>query len=97
MPPAATSKPPSRIRREAAWLLVFLFLGLVLLPVAIYAVGIIIFGEYGGAGFGDFFSEIGGEFRSGEPAVVFLAFSPYLIWLLCRLTYWAYKRSTPTN
>ena len=46
------------ITREAALLLGFLFLGLVLLPIAIYVVGQAIFGDYGGGSFGHFYSEL---------------------------------------
>ena len=97
MSTASPSNQRSQIRWEAAWLIAFLFLGLVLLPVAVYVVGIGVFGDYEPDGFAGFFGEFSSEFRSGQPAVVFLILSPYLIWLLCRLTYWAYQRSKLPN
>lgn len=63
----------------------FLFLGLVLLPVAIYLVGQAIFGEYGGAGFGDFYSGLSSRIRGGDAAAWFLVLSPYLGWQTLRL------------
>jgi hypothetical protein len=66
------------ITREAALLLGFLFLGLVLLPIAIYLVGQAIFGEYGGSGFGHFYSGLSNRIRGGDAAAWFLVLSPYL-------------------
>ena len=78
---------------ELALALVLLFAGLVLLPLAIYLTGQSVFGEYGGAGFSDFFRQIGGEIRHGSPVVWFLVLSPYLIIMLLRLTLWGFLRS----
>ena len=73
------------ITREAALLLGFLFLGLVLLPVAIYVVGQAIFGDYGGGSYGHFFSELSGRIRAGDSAAWFVVLSPYLGWQTLRL------------
>ena len=73
------------ITREAALLLGFLFLGLVLLPVAIYLVGQAIFGEYGGGGFAHFYSALSSRIRGGDTAAWFLVLSPYLGWQTLRL------------
>ena len=54
------------ITREAALLLGFLFLGLVLLPIAIYIVGQAIFGDYGGGSYGHFYSELSSRVRAGD-------------------------------
>ncbi len=71
--------------REAALLLGFVFVGLVLLPLAIYFVGQAIFGDYGGDGYGHFFSELSGRIRAGDAAAWFLVLSPYLGWQSLRL------------
>lgn len=73
------------ITRETALLLGFLFLGLVLLPVAIYLVGKTIFGDYGGGSFGHFYSELSSRIRAGDVAAWFLVLSPYLGWQTLRL------------
>ena len=73
------------IVREASLLLGFFFVGLVLLPIAIYVVGQAIFGDYGGGSYGRFFSELSGRVRAGDPAAWFLVLSPYLGWQTLRL------------
>ena len=70
---------------EAAMLLGLLFLGLVLLPVAIYVVGQAIFGDYGGGSYGHFYSELSSRIRAGDIAAWFLVLSPYLGWQTLRL------------
>ena len=83
------TEPHSKVRRiiarETAQLLGFSFLGLVLLPVAIYLVGKAIFGDYGGGSFGHFYSDLSSRVRGGDPAAWFLVFSPYLAWQTLRL------------
>ena len=73
------------ITREAALLLGFLFLGLVLLPIAIYIVGQAIFGDYGGGSYGHFYSELSSRIRAGDSTAWFLVLSPYLGWQILRL------------
>lgn len=91
-----TSEPANgmknRIARESAWLAGLLFVGLVILPISIYLVGRMIFGEYGGGGLGDFYAGLLGQFFRGEPAVWFLLLSPYLLWQLGRLTFHSFRR-----
>ena len=73
------------IRKEAFLLIGFLFLGLVVLPIAIYAVGDAIFGEYGGHGYRQFFGDLSGRIRDGDRAAWFLVLSPYVAWQTMRL------------
>jgi hypothetical protein len=82
----------NRLAKEATWLAVLLVAGLVILPVSIYLVGQAVFGEYGAGGLGDFYVHLLGKFMSGEPVVWFLLLSPYLLWQLCRLTIWGFRR-----
>ncbi len=70
-----------------------LFLGLVLMPIAIYAIGRNLFGEYGGAGYGEFFNTLSGKIRSADPVAWFLVLSPYLAWQSLRLTVYAWRRT----
>jgi len=79
---------------ETALALSFFFAGLVLLPLAIYLTGQSVFGEYGGAGFADFYGRLSGEIWEGRPAVWFLVLTPYLILMLLRLTIWAFRKSS---
>jgi len=72
--------------KEFALFLSLLFFGLLILPFAVYIVGKSVFGEYGGTGFSAFYGTLHGAIWNGEPAVLFLVLSPYLIWQLTRLT-----------
>lgn len=82
-----------KILNELALALTLFLAGLVLLPLAIYLTGQSVFGEYGGAGFSDFFRRLSGEIREGSLVVWFLVLSPYLIIMLLRLTIWGFLRS----
>ena len=73
------------ITRELGLLLGLLFVGMVLLPIAVYVVGQAIFGEYGGGGYGGFFGDLSGRIRAGDAAAWFLVLSPYLGWQTLRL------------
>jgi hypothetical protein len=79
--------PPrsQRLKKEAALLAVMLFLGIALLPIAIWIVGDLVFGSYGGNGYGDFFSSLSGKLRSGNPVAWFLVLSPWLVLQVVRL------------
>ena len=77
--------------RESVLFLWMLLGGLFLLPVAVYVIGIALFGEYGGSGFSAFYSSLHGELMAGVPSVWFLILSPYLIWQLLRLTIRAFR------
>ncbi|NCF51245.1 hypothetical protein GWP57_06515 [Gammaproteobacteria bacterium] len=79
------------MRKEAALMLVLLFFGLALLPVAIFLVGQNVFGHYGGYGYGHFFGELIDNFLAGRPAACFLVLSPYLTWQLVRLTVFGWR------
>jgi len=70
-----------------------LFLGMVLMPIAIYAIGETLFGDYGGHGYGDFFGTLSGKLRQGDKVAWFLVFSPYLIWQLIRLMALGWRRT----
>ena len=77
--------------KESALFLCLLFIGLLIVPLAVYIVGKSVFGEYGGTGFSDFYSTLHRSIREGESAVLFLMFSPYVIWQLTRLTIWGFR------
>ena len=79
------------VRKETGLLVAFLFLGLIVIPVAIYVVGQSIFGEYGGQGYGQFFGELSGRIRSGDRVAWFLVLSPYLGWQTLRLMLFGWR------
>lgn len=91
----AAAKTPFRqiVRKELALLSGLLFFGLVLMPIAIYAIGQAIFGEYGGHGYGDFFGTLSAKLRSGDLVAWFLVSSPYLTWLVFRLMALAWRHT----
>lgn len=68
-----------------------LFFGIVLLPVAIWFVGDVVFGSYGGNGYGDFFNRLGGKLRAGNWAAWFLVLSPWLTLQVVRLALLAWR------
>ena len=72
--------------KEAALFFGLLFLGFVLMPIAIYLVGQDVFGDYSGYGYADFFGNLSAKIRAGELVAWFLVLSPYLAWQTLRLT-----------
>lgn len=79
--------------RESILFLCLFFVGLVILPLSIYLVGKSVFGEYAGAGFSGFYGAVHRAIRDGEPAVLFLVLSPYIVWQIGRLTIWGFRRT----
>jgi len=79
------TSPGKIIKKEAALFAVMLFVGLVILPIAVWFVGKSIFGAYGGAGYSDFFGTLSGKIRNGDLVAWFLVLSPWLTWQCLRL------------
>jgi len=90
---AATNSPKHAIRKELALLSGLLFCGLVLMPLAIFEIGQLIFGAYGGHGYGDFFGSLSARLRGGDTVAWFLVLSPYLVWQIMRLTVYAWRKA----
>ncbi len=80
-----------RVTNEAALFLGLFFVGLVLLPIAVYVVGNAVFGAFEGNGFSEFFGMLSGRIRSGDRAAWFLIASPYLAVLTLRLMAWGWR------
>ena len=74
------------LTKELALLVILLFFGLAVLPIAIWFVGKAVFGAYGGAGYMDFFGTLSAKIRAGDGVAWFLVLSPYLVWQIIRLT-----------
>lgn len=91
----ADSLSRSRLKREIVLFAALLGAGLLLLPIAIYFVGRAIFGGYAD---GDYFDFAGNLYRGllhGEPTILFLLLSPYLVWQALRLTVVAFRSYRP--
>jgi len=87
-----------RAMKELALLLGLLFVGLVLMPGAIYFVGQQFFGAYAGHGYGDFFATLSGKVRAGDIVAWFLIMAPYFAWQTIRLTVYGWTiASRPRN
>ena len=69
----------------------FVFIGLVLMPIAIYAVGQIVFGVFAGVGYWDFFANLSRKVRDGNLVAIFLIASPYIGWQIVRLSALAWR------
>lgn len=74
------------VTKEAALFFGLLFFGLVLSPIALYLAGDVVFGAYGGHGYGEFFGNLGSRIRQGDLAAWWFVLTPYLIWQVLRLT-----------
>ena len=85
------------IRKEALLLLILFAGGIVLMPAVIYFVGQMIFGNYGGDGFGGFFGAIGTKLLSADGVAWLLVAAPYLILQCLRITAYAWRRSRKTS
>ena len=95
---SATEKSTrKKVTSESALFLILLLVGLLFLPIVIFAVGTSIFGEYAGNGFWDFLGLLHSKLWAGEPVAWFLVLSPYLIWQIFRMTIWAFRRPHAAN
>jgi len=74
-----------RLTTEAGLFFGLLFVGIVLVPIAIYFVGDAVFGGYGGEGYDDFFGTLSIKIRGGDRVAWFLVLSPYLAITVIRL------------
>jgi len=79
------------VLKESALLLGLVFLGFVIMPIAIYWVGQNVLGEFGGYGYSDFFGSLSAKIRSGDHVAWFFVLSPYLAWQVLRLTFFALR------
>ncbi len=82
-----------RITAEAGLFVGLLFVGFVLVPIAIYFVGGSVFGEYGGNGSSEFFGSLSGKVRNGDRVSWFLILSPYLAILVLRMLALGWRRT----
>ena len=92
-----SSKIKHIAKRELALFSVLLFIGYVLVPVLIYKVGQIVFGEFGGAGYSEFFGALSYKIRTGNLVAWFLVLSPWIGWQCLRLTGLAWRATRAEN
>lgn len=82
------------LKKEAAVFAVLLFVGLVILPIAVWFVGKAVFGAYGGTGYAEFFGTLSGKIRNGDPVAWFLVLSPWLVWQIVRLMFLGWRATS---
>jgi hypothetical protein len=70
-----------------------LFLGFVVVPIAIYWIGPRVLGEFGGVGYADFFGDLSARIRGGDPAAWFFILAPWLVLQILRATAFAWRIS----
>jgi len=70
------------INKELKKLILFTFISLLLLPIPIFIIGNIIFGEYGGNSYFEFFMSLITALLKGSFGGWFLILAPYLAWQL---------------
>lgn len=73
-----------------------LFVGLVLLPIAVWFVGSVVFGAYEGDGYMAFFGTLSGKVRNGDLDAWFLVLSPWLVAQCVRLMALGWRKSKKT-
>jgi len=83
--------------KELALLLTLVLFGLVLLPICVFFVGDLVFGDYGRSGFSGFFNTLSSKIREGNGVAWFLVLSPYLAWQTIRLTAYAWRALGATS
>ena len=81
-----------KLVNELALFSALLAIGFLLLPIAIYTVGGIVFGVYDG-GYGSFFGKLSRGLVSGDLPTWFLVLSPYLVIQVVRLSLFLFRRS----
>ena len=80
--------------KETALLIGLLFIGFVIMPIAIYWIGPRVLGEFGGYGYSDFFGGLSARIRGGDLVAWLFVLSPYLVWQILRITLFAFRASS---
>ena len=84
------------LKTEVMLLIGCLFVGLILLPVAVWFVGHVVFGAYEGAGYAEFYGMLSGKIRSGDAFAWFLILSPWLVLQCLRLMALGWRTTAKT-
>jgi hypothetical protein len=67
--------------------------GLLLLPIAVYFVGQLVFGPYEGEGYAGFFTAVTDRLGGGEASAWFLVLSPLILVSILRSAWWGWQRT----
>ena len=95
----AVNKPSTLgkfLKTEVMLLIGSLFVGLVLLPVAVWFIGHMVFGAYEGAGYAEFYGMLSYKIRSGDAVAWFLILSPWLVLQCLRLMALGWRTAAKT-
>ena len=71
--------------RELILFVALAIVGITVLPIAVFYVGDLVFGAYGGDGFGDFFESLAGKLARADRFAWLLVLSPYIIMQTLRI------------
>ena len=74
------------MKKERTLFFISMLVGIIVLPIAIYLVGNLVFGEYGKDGYSKFFIDILADLLKGAGTIWFLILSPYIVLQTLRLT-----------
>lgn len=66
------------IAREFLLFFALALVGFIAVPLAVFSIGSVILGAFGGDGFSEFFSGLGASLLAGDLSAWFLVLSPYL-------------------
>ena len=80
-----------KLKKEVFLFLGLLFFGFVIMPIGVWFVGQAVFGEYGGAGYADFFGTLSAKIRAGDRVAWFLVLAPWIIWQIARLSIFGWR------
>ncbi|MGB5164321.1 MAG: hypothetical protein WBN09_06340 [Woeseiaceae bacterium] len=86
-------KTATTLSREAIIAVGLLLFGLLLLPLAVFLVGKIVFGAYAGDGYIGFFSQLFAKLLDLDKAAWFLVLSPYLALQIARLALVGWRKT----
>lgn len=91
--PATPGSMRQKITREIALFIGLLFVGIVLLPIAVWLIGDAVFGDHAGSGYTGFFSPLSAKIREGNAVAWFFVLSPYLAFSVVRLAVWGWRQT----
>lgn len=97
--PPGAGRSPSRLRKELLIFSIFVAIGLVVLPFAIFKTGEILLGDYSseGLGIGHLYGDILRGLGAGDWTAWLLVLGPWLGIMMIRVLWWPLARSRRRN